>query len=124
MVDIPYGINIFAQVFKNANLLIKEFENKKLWAYADLGEIELSKVKCLYAECYSGGDVVCKDYYIGSGSFRTMLGGNVSMKKLQGGNFSVFGEEGDLHTDSVYCKDVVYCAEQGNVTAGNIHAGM
>ncbi len=113
---------MLSQVTQNSNLFIKEFENVRTFAYADLGEIELSKMKCGYADCYSGGDVVCRDHFNGSGTFKTMLKGGVFFKKMQGKNFSVYSEEGDLVTEAVYCEDMVYCGEIGDVIAGNIHA--
>eukprot|EP00794_Sanderia_malayensis_P016848 gene16848-18547_t len=122
VVEIPYEFDMLAQVTQNSNLCIKQFENVRTFAYADLGEIELSKMKCIFADCYSGGDVVCRDHYNGSGTFKTMLKGGVYFKKMQGTNFSIYSEHGDLVTDAVYCEDMVYCAEQGDVIAGTVQS--
>ena len=46
------------------------------------------------------------------------------MKKLQGINFAMDGLVGNVETESVYCKDVVYTNELGNVTTGIVNAGM
>ena len=44
------------------------------------------------------------------------------MKKLQGINWALHSINGNLETESVYCSDLVYTNEQGNVTTGLIQA--
>ena len=46
------------------------------------------------------------------------------MKKLQGINFAMDGLVGNVETESVYCIDVVYTNELGNVKTGIVNAGM
>ena len=43
------------------------------------------------------------------------------MKKLQGVHFAMDGLIGDVETESVYCKDVVYTNELGDVTTGVVN---
>ncbi len=118
----PIEFDMVSQVTQNSNLFIKGFENEIIHAFADLGEMELSKLKCKFAECYTGGNLVSRDHYTGSGQFRTMLKGGVYFKKMLGGYFSLYSDNGDLVTDSVYAKDIVYCAEQGDVIAGTVQS--
>ena len=61
---------------------------------------------------------------LGSGQFVCLRQGDIYMKKLQGVHFAMDGLVGDVETESVYCKDVVYTNELGNVTTGIVNAGM
>lgn len=90
--------------------------------YADRGQIELSKIRSTFNECFSGGDIICKDYLLGSGYLWTMLTGGIYVKKLQGINWALHTINGNLETESVYCSDLVYTNEQGDVTTGLIQA--
>eukprot|EP00795_Rhopilema_esculentum_P012721 gene12721-3442_t len=122
VVEVPYEYQIVAQVKGEANIYMKDFENEYTSGYADLGNIELSKIKTVYAECFSGGDIVCRDSIHGSGHFWTMLDGGIYMKKLQGINFALNSMNGDIKTETVYCDDVVYTNEQGDVITGLVQS--
>ena len=92
--------------------------------YTEFGYIEVSKIRTVYADIFSGGDIFCNDYILGSGQFVCLQQGDIYMKKLQGVNFAMDGLVGNVETESVYCSDVVYTNELGDITTGIVHASM
>lgn len=86
--------------------------------YTELGDIELSKIRTDYADCFSGRHIYCHDYIYGSGQFVCLQKGSIYMKNLQGVNFAMDGVDGNVETESVYCSDVVFTNEQGHVSTG------
>jgi len=124
VVEMPYQYGMLADVKEWGNLCIQDFENEYTSGYTEYGYIEISKIKTDYADVFSGSDIFCNDYVIGSGQFVCLQEGDIYMKKLQGINFAMDGLVGNVETESVYCKDVVYTNELGNVTTGIVNADI
>ena len=116
-----YGVDI--KVRDDANVDIRDLEGGPFEIIIDQGTCRMKNLRgsCLGVKT-NGGSIQCESQLLFEfGNLDTKKRGKISVKKLQGKEFYVETENGDIDVGASYVLKAELSSERGHIKLGDIH---
>ena len=116
-----FGVNI--KVRDNANVDIRDLEGGPFEIIMDQGTCHMKNLRgSRLGVNTNGGTIECESQLLFEfGNLDTKKKGKISVKKLQGKEFCVETENGDIDVGASYVLKAQMSSESGHITLGDIH---
>lgn len=120
-IPVNYGVDI--EVRDTANVEVRDLEGGPFQITTDQGTCCMKSLKGSHLEVVTnGGDIDCESQLLfDCGNLDTKRKGNISVKKLQGNEFCVETQQGDINVGATYVLKAGLTSESGHVKLGDIH---